>query len=88
MSAADYPGSPRTGDLITGVEAAEALDGVDVVQAGTALRDGRLVTAGGRVLAVTATGGSVAEARERAYAGVSRIRIDGAHHRTDIAAGI
>jgi phosphoribosylamine--glycine ligase len=59
-----------------------------VVHAGTAARDGSLVTAGGRVLAVTAVGGSVREARERAYAGVGLIRIEGAHHRTDIAAGV
>jgi phosphoribosylamine--glycine ligase len=50
--------------------------------------EGHLVTAGGRVLAVTAVGPSVAEARDRAYAGVDLVRIDGAHHRTDIAAGI
>ncbi|QNN54188.1 phosphoribosylamine--glycine ligase [Nocardioides mesophilus] len=88
LAAHDYPAAPRTGDRIEGIAAAEALDGVDVLQAGTALRDGALVTAGGRVLAVTATGSSVAEARARAYDGVARIRIDGAHHRTDIAAGI
>jgi phosphoribosylamine--glycine ligase len=58
-----------------------------VLQAGTAVRDGALVTAGGRVLAVTAVGADVAEARERAYAGVARLHIDGSHHRTDIAAG-
>jgi phosphoribosylamine--glycine ligase len=89
LSAAGYPGAPRTGDRITGVAEAAALDGVSVLQAGTALdEDGRLVTSGGRVLAVTATGADVAEARRRAYDGVARIGIDGAHHRSDIAAGI
>jgi phosphoribosylamine--glycine ligase len=85
LAAAGYPTSPRTGDDIAGVDAAEALDGVDVVHAGTALQDGRLVTAGGRVLAVTAVGADLAQARERAYAGIGRISIDGAHARTDIA---
>ena len=60
-----------------------------MIQAGTALDgEGHLVTAGGRVLAVTAVGADVAAARARAYDGVARIHIDGAHHRTDIAAGI
>ena len=86
VAAHNYPGTPRTGDPITGVDAAEALDGVDVIHAGTAVRDGALVTSGGRVLAVTAVGADVAEARQRAYAGVACVDIDGCHHRTDIAA--
>lgn len=87
MAAAGYPGSPRTGDPIDGIEAASALEGVQVLHAGTA-RDaaGRLVTAGGRVLSVTAVGEDVAEARTRAYGAVGRIRFSGAHFRTDIAA--
>jgi phosphoribosylamine--glycine ligase len=89
LAAAGYPASPRTGDPIEGVADAAKLAGVSVLQAGTALdEDGRLRTAGGRVLAVTATAPTVAEARELAYQGVSRIRIEGAHHRTDIAAGV
>jgi phosphoribosylamine--glycine ligase len=88
VAADGYPDSPRKGDEITGVAEAEALDGVDVVHAGTALDGDRLVTAGGRVLAVTAVGDSVEDARKRAYAGVSRIHIDGAHHRSDIAEGV
>jgi phosphoribosylamine--glycine ligase len=68
----------------TDVEDATAT-GALVFHAGTALRDGRLATAGGRVLAVSALGDSLAEARERAYAGVERIRFDGAQRRTDIA---
>lgn len=86
VAAENYPDSPAKGDVIEGIDAAEEIEGVDVIQAGTARdADGGLVTAGGRVLAVTAVGDSLAEARERAYAGVDRIGIRGAHHRTDIA---
>ena len=87
LASEGYPGSYPTGVPIEGVEAAEALEGVTVFHAGTA-RDatGQLVTAGGRVLAVTGTGDSLREARERAYAGVDRIGFDGMHYRTDIAA--
>jgi len=89
LAAQNYPDSPRTGDVIHGVDAAEELDQVDVIQAGTALDDeGQLVTAGGRVLAVTAMGSDVADARTKAYAGVAKIKIDGSHHRSDIAADI
>jgi phosphoribosylamine--glycine ligase len=89
VAAKDYPGTPRKGDVIHGVHDADRLDGVDVIHAGTAVDDeGRLVTAGGRVLAVTAVGADVAEARARAYEGVAKIRIDGGHHRTDIAAEV
>jgi phosphoribosylamine--glycine ligase len=88
VAAEGYPDAPRKGDEVTGLEEAEALEGVDVIHAGTARHEGRLVTSGGRVLAVTAVGDDVADARARAYAGVDRIRIDGAHHRTDIAAGV
>ena len=85
----DYPGTPRTGDVIHGLMDADRVDGIDVIHAGTARADdGALVTAGGRVLAVTAVGADVADARTRAYDGVAKIRIDGSHHRTDIAAGI
>jgi phosphoribosylamine--glycine ligase len=89
LAAAGYPDAPRTGDVISGVAEADALDGVDVLHAGTALDgDGRLVTAGGRVLAVSAVGEDVADARRRAYEGVALIDFDGAQHRTDIAAGV
>jgi phosphoribosylamine--glycine ligase len=87
MASRGYPAGSSSGDVITGVEDAEALDGVHVVQAGTALRDGQLVTAGGRVLAVVGTGVDVAAARAAAYDGVGKIAFDGAQHRTDIAAG-
>jgi len=87
MASGGYPGAYETGKVITGVEEADALDGVTVFHAGTA-RDsgGRLVTAGGRVLSVTGTGATIAEARERAYAGVGLIHFEGAHWRRDIAA--
>ncbi|UPK75630.1 phosphoribosylamine--glycine ligase [Nocardioidaceae bacterium SCSIO 66511] len=86
VAADGYPASPRKGDVIEGVDDADAIDGVDVIHAGTAVADGRLVTAGGRVLSVTAVGSDLAVARARAYRAVELIRIDGAHHRTDIAA--
>ncbi|MGH3359673.1 MAG: phosphoribosylamine--glycine ligase [Nocardioidaceae bacterium] len=86
VAADGYPDAPRKGDRIDGVADADAMDGVDVIHAGTALIDGTLVTNGGRVLSVTATGSDQASARRLAYEGVAAIRIDGAHHRTDIAA--
>ncbi|MDQ4085468.1 MAG: phosphoribosylamine--glycine ligase [Actinomycetota bacterium] len=86
MAADGYPGTPRKGDPITGLDEATALDGVEVTQAGTALRDGALVTAGGRVLAVTAVGRDLMSARQQAYRGVTAIAFGGAQHRTDIAA--
>ena len=88
VAAQGYPGAPRTGDVVHGLAQASAL-GVDVIHAGTAAgTDGQVVTSGGRVLAVTAVGADVADARARAYAGVDAIRIDGSQHRTDIAAGV
>jgi phosphoribosylamine---glycine ligase len=89
MAAAGYPGTPRTGDVISGVVDAEALPGVQVLHAGTARSPGppaELVTNGGRVLAVTATADTLDDARARAYAGVARIDFAGAQFRTDIAA--
>ncbi|MEH3067254.1 MAG: phosphoribosylamine--glycine ligase [Aeromicrobium erythreum] len=90
MSSAGYPASSRSGDVILGVGAANAIEGVDVIHAGTALDDsveggGRLVTSGGRVLAVTAVGEDLEHARDRAYAGVDAISFDGAQFRSDIA---
>ena len=84
-----YPASPRKGDPIEGIEAAEDVPGVVVFQAGTALdADGALVTDGGRVLAVTAVAPTVGEARQRAYEGAGRITWPGVQYRRDIAAGI
>ena len=76
----NYPGTPRTGDVITGG------DQPGVIHAGTARRaDGALVSSGGRVLSATATGPDLAAARAAAYALVDGIELDGSHHRTDIA---
>jgi phosphoribosylamine--glycine ligase len=86
LAAQGYPGRPRSGDVVEGLPEAEMLDGVEVLHAGTAYDGlGRVVTAGGRVLAVTAVGADVADARAKAYAGVDAIRFDGAQFRTDIA---
>jgi phosphoribosylamine--glycine ligase len=87
MASGGYPGEYRTG---LPVEALGDLDAdVLVFHAGTRRdADGRVVTSGGRVLTVVATGDTVAEARQRAYDNVKRIRFEGAHYRTDIAAGV
>jgi phosphoribosylamine--glycine ligase len=79
-----YPAQSDSGTRIDGIEEAEAA-GALVFHAGTALRSEQLVTNGGRVLCVTATGSAVADARERAYAACARIRFEGAHYRSDIA---
>jgi phosphoribosylamine--glycine ligase len=84
VASGGYPGPYTTGVPIDGVEDAESLADVHVFHAGTARQDGRLVTAGGRVLGVTAVADDVASAIERAYAGVERIRFDGMHFRRDI----
>lgn len=86
MAAADYPGTPRSGDEIAGVATADGRNQVDVLHAGTARNeDGMLITAGGRVLSVTAVGDTLADARARAYAAVSDIHWAGEQHRRDIA---
>ncbi|WP_193605336.1 phosphoribosylamine--glycine ligase [Nocardioides dongkuii] len=85
MASKGYPESASRGDVITGIEDAEALPGVHVIQAGTATEGGRLVTAGGRVLAVVGNGPDLAAARAAAYAGVAVVEFPGAQHRTDIA---
>src|SRR5215813_2667378 len=79
-----YPESSESGQPIEGVEAAEEIPGVSVCHAGTALRDGRLVTAGGRVLTVVGRGADFPEAIARAYSGVRRIEFDGMQFRHDI----
>ena len=84
VAAPGYPDAPEQGIEIRVLDEAEAT-GTLVFHAGTALRDGRLVSAGGRVLNVTGTGESIAEARERAYAAVERIDFPGAQFRRDIA---
>jgi phosphoribosylamine--glycine ligase len=84
LASGGYPGKYTTGVPITGIEDAEAIPGVAVFHAGTARRDGRLVTAGGRVLSVTAVADDVSRAIETAYEAVARIRFDGMHFRKDI----
>ena len=79
-----YPESSESGQVIDGIDAAETLPGVSVCHAGTALRDGRLVTAGGRVLTVIGSGAGFPDAIARAYAGVEKIRFDGMQFRRDI----
>ncbi|MEX2256426.1 MAG: phosphoribosylamine--glycine ligase [Acidimicrobiia bacterium] len=83
-----YPEAPRTGDVIDGLDDVAALPDVCVFHAGTARRaDGAIVTAGGRVLAVSGSGPTIADARQRAYDAVGRITWPGMQHRTDIAHG-
>lgn len=85
MASAGYPESSRQGDVIAGTESLSGRDDVAVIHAGTADQDGALVTAGGRVLAVTAVGRDLAAARASAYEGISSISFEGAQWRTDIA---
>ncbi|MFH1144116.1 MAG: phosphoribosylamine--glycine ligase [Candidatus Eisenbacteria bacterium] len=85
MAAEGYPGSVKKGAAIEGLEEAERQTGVLVFQAGTAMEGGRLVAAGGRVLNVVGVGEDLGRARERAYAGVERIRFAGSAWRRDIA---
>ncbi|MEU9315805.1 phosphoribosylamine--glycine ligase [Streptomyces sp. NPDC048295] len=83
----NYPGTPRTGDPIEGLDEVAAQDAPHayVLHAGTRREGDTIVSAGGRVLSVTATGKDLASARERAYAAAARIRLDGSQLRTDIA---
>jgi phosphoribosylamine--glycine ligase len=83
LCAAGYPERPRKGDPIRGVEAIDD-DKVIVFHAGTALGSTGLCTAGGRVLGVTGVGGTLRQARERAYQAAAGIRFEGKHHRMDI----
>ncbi|WP_417219938.1 phosphoribosylamine--glycine ligase [Arthrobacter sp.] len=86
LASARYPDSPVTGDVITGLDEASALEQVSVLHAGTALDDdGATVSAGGRVLAVVGLGSDLEGARERAYAGLGKIELPGGQYRTDIA---
>ena len=85
LASAGYPASSHKGDVIDGLADAAAMDGVTVYHAGTAIDDGRVVTAGGRVLAVSALGDGFAAARERVYRAVDAISFDGRQVRPDIA---
>lgn len=84
LAAEGYPGNPRKGDEITGINEAMALSGVTVYHAGTRLEDGCLTTSGGRVLSVCGRGPTLSDALDTAYEGVSKISFDGMWYRSDI----
>jgi phosphoribosylamine---glycine ligase len=88
LASAGYPGTYETGKPISGLEAAGAMEGVRVFHAGTVAREGRVQTAGGRVLTVTATAPDLDEARRRANEAVSAISFEGMTYRRDIAEGV
>jgi len=83
LASGGYPGDFEKGKEITGIKEAEK-EGVMVFHAGTAMKDGKLVTAGGRVLNVVGTGKNIEKALEQAYKGIKKIKFDGMHYRTDI----
>ena len=84
LASRGYPGKIVQGVPITGVAEANTMEGVQVFHSGTAMKDGKLVTAGGRVLTVTALGDGIDDARKRAYEAVGKIHFDGMHFRRDI----
>lgn len=84
LAAANYPSSPRKGDEITGLDKAAAVPGVQIYHAGTSVLDGKLVTSGGRVLGITASGQSLQEARDRAYQAADLVEFEGKQVRRDI----
>jgi phosphoribosylamine--glycine ligase len=84
LAASGYPDSPTSGQAIHGIDEAERIPGVAVYHAGTARRDGVLVSAGGRVLTVVGRGSEYSQAIARAYEGVSKIQFDGMQYRRDI----
>lgn len=84
LASKGYPGRYEKGKEITGIEEAEKVPTVVVFHAGTAVKDGKLVTNGGRVLNVTALGRDIVEARERAYRAIEKIHFEGMHYRKDI----
>lgn len=84
LASKGYPGKYEKGKVITGIEEAEKIDNVVVFHAGTAIKDGKLVTNGGRVLNVTALGKDIVEARENVYKAIEKIHFDGMHYRKDI----
>ena len=86
MASGGYPGNYAKGKIITGLDAANALPHTKVFHAGTALKDGHIVTSGGRVLGVTALGKDLKAAQAAAYAAVEKIHFEGAQFRSDIAA--
>lgn len=88
LASEGYPAEPRTGDVIEGLDDADAMDDVLVFHAGTKREGDKLVTGGGRVLNVTALGSSMKKARQRAYEAVKQISWPGMQYRTDIAEGV
>ena len=86
MASAGYPGAVLKGSVIRGMDEAARLPGTKIFHAGTARQGDKIVTSGGRVLGVTAAGGTLAEARDRAYLAVGKIQFDGAQFRRDIGA--
>ena len=87
IASGGYPAAYRTGFIISGLD--EVDEDVMVFHAGTKLDDsGAVVTSGGRVLTVAARGATIAAAREKAYANISRIRFEGSYHRRDIALAV
>jgi phosphoribosylamine--glycine ligase len=86
MTSGGYPGTYRKGDAIAGLKEAAALSETMVFHAGTKLEGGQIVTAGGRVLGITALGRTLAATAEKAYQAVARITFQDAHYRRDIAA--
>ncbi|MGB7582338.1 MAG: phosphoribosylamine--glycine ligase [Sedimentisphaerales bacterium] len=85
MASGGYPGDYEKGKVITGINEAEQLKNVVVFHAGTAMKNGKLVTAGGRVLGVTAIGATIADAQKQAYEAAGKINFEGSHYRRDIA---
>jgi phosphoribosylamine--glycine ligase len=85
LASAGYPETSSKGDVMSGLDEAAAIEGVELYHAGTAEAGGEIVTAGGRVLAVTGLGRDAAEARDRAYLGADTISFDGRQLRRDIA---
>ncbi|MBX7102918.1 MAG: phosphoribosylamine--glycine ligase [Gemmataceae bacterium] len=88
LASEGYPGKYAAGKVIEGIDEANKVSGVKVFHAGTVMDDSRVRTAGGRVLAVTATGDDIASARRTAYEAVAKIRFQGMVYRTDIAANL
>jgi phosphoribosylamine---glycine ligase len=85
LASGGYPGSYQTGLPISGIKDANSLPGVQVFHAGTAKKDGQLVTAGGRVLSVAARGSTLREATDLVYEAAKLISFEGMHYRRDIA---
>ncbi len=88
LASEGYPLKYETGKVIEGINEAKKIEGVEIFHAGTAVKGGKLVTAGGRVLNVTAVGNDFKQARDRAYEAVDKIYFEGMHYRKDIAAEV